>query len=230
MKHITIQETIDNPCENIGVQPVVFNRKDAARVLTMATYHTTIIDESTLKGFDIVLDEDGLPKLDSINGYFGVLTRRKVKSDTMAYEYGMILSPYGSPNGQLWVKEVWRIGAWRKDLGQFAIDYKASPEFTNTPWLTPNPNTDFNTYLASITEELAHQGISTDSTAPRAWRAGQAPLKWQSPDDMPEWASRLMLDVSKVAIVPSKNPALGKWKFLVSFSLNNWNFASKSSF
>jgi len=107
--------------------------------------------------------------------------------------------PYGIAGDQLWVKETWRIGAWRED-GRMAIDYKATPELTHTPWVTiPDDNGEkFDEYYIKLSDECERKGIVAEDDGYYHWEPGKAPLSWRSSRFMPRWASRVLLDVVNV--------------------------------
>lgn len=113
--------------------------------------------------------------------------------------------PFGKDGDRLWVKEEWRIGAWDHDTHRFAIDYKASPELTNTPWLRTSEDDLVNQecfykFWSETVDELNKKGFKTYEDGHYYWPAGQAPLKWRSADSMPRWASRLLLETTDIHI------------------------------
>lgn len=117
---------------------------------------------------------------------------------------GWVSCPYGRPGDRLWVKETWRVGAWRDD-GRVALDYAASPELVRTPWLTP-PAEHF--------RKLARQGLEDCDKAVRrgalaveehldgrfTWPHGGSPCRWRPSIHMPRWASRITLEVTAVRV------------------------------
>jgi hypothetical protein len=110
--------------------------------------------------------------------------------------------PFGDPGDRLWVRETWKPGAWRDD-GRIAIDYKASPELTKTPWLRiPNDDMDekFSDYWHKWSNELQYAGIEPDDDGYYLWEPGKSPLKWKPSIFMPRWASRIMLEVVSVRV------------------------------
>lgn len=105
--------------------------------------------------------------------------------------------PYGQPGDRLWVRETWRLGAWRDD-GRIAIDYAASPEMTNTPWIRNAP--DGKDWRFRAVEELLDRGIKHDGSGRWLWEAGKSPLRWRPSIHMPRWASRIHLEITDVRV------------------------------
>lgn len=100
---------------------------------------------------------------------------------------------------RLWVREAWKPGAWRED-GRVAIDYRASPEIVQTPWIYLPENADFESILVAWTEEVRRAGSVPDEDGFHNWKPGQSPMRWRSPIYMPRWASRLTLTVTDVLV------------------------------
>ena len=110
--------------------------------------------------------------------------------------------PYGQPGDRLWVRETWKPGAWRDD-GRIAIDYKASPELTQTPWVKiPNDDMDkkFNDLWHSWSNEAEEAGLVADDDGYYLWEPGKSPLKWRPSIFMPRWASRITLRIVSVRV------------------------------
>jgi hypothetical protein len=110
--------------------------------------------------------------------------------------------PYGQPGDRLWVRETWRIGAWRGD-GRMAIDYSASPELTNTPWVTI-PDDDygdkFNDIWEKLSSDLERKKVFPEVDGHYHWEPGKAPLSWKPSIHMPRWASRINLEIVSVRV------------------------------
>lgn len=111
-----------------------------------------------------------------------------------------ILCPYGQPGDQLWIREKWRIGAWREDSGCFAIDYCDGPlrEWRNDP--TDRDGEGFNKLWIQCSDELHAKGIKPDDDGHYRWEVGQSPLRWRTSRYMPRWASRITLEITGVRV------------------------------
>lgn len=106
-------------------------------------------------------------------------------------------APY-APKERLWVREAWKPGAWRED-GRAAIDYKASPELVNTPWLVVPENVWEDLWIR-WSDELLATGSVPDADGMHHWEPGESPMRWRSPIHMPRWASRMTLGVTEVRV------------------------------
>ena len=110
----------------------------------------------------------------------------------------LIKCPYGIPGDRLWVRETWKPGAWRED-GRVAVDYKASPELTHTPWC--NVDSDTWSYLwPKLTDEVARSGLVADDDDQFHWEPGKSPLKWRPAMFMYRWASRIDLEITGIRV------------------------------
>ena len=102
--------------------------------------------------------------------------------------------PYGQPGDRLWVRETWKPGAWRDD-GRVAVDYRATPEETNTPWVYP---TNFDDLWQKWTDEVMQAGSVPDENGFHHWCPGKSPMKWRPSIFMPRWASRITLEITGI--------------------------------
>jgi hypothetical protein len=114
--------------------------------------------------------------------------------------------PYGQPGGRLWVKETWRIGAWRENDGSLAIDYLAS-EPAKTPWITVPEDAEnyhgssiFEKYWIQSTDDCIESELSTDDDGRYHWEPGQSPCRKRPSIYMPRWASRINLEIIDVRV------------------------------
>jgi len=114
--------------------------------------------------------------------------------------------PYGKKGDRLWVRETWKVGAWR-DGGQIAVDYKASPDLGRTPWCFP-PRDKFAKLAAQSFEDCE---TAFDNDDPNIWEGekpgmafmwevGNSPCRVRPSIHMPRWASRIDLEVTGVRV------------------------------
>jgi hypothetical protein len=115
-------------------------------------------------------------------------------------------NPFGQPGDRLWVKENWRIGAWRENDGSLAIDYLAS-EPAKTPWITVPEDAEnyhgssiFENYWIQSTDDCIESDLSTDDDGRYHWEPGQSPCRKRPSIYMPRWASRITLEIIDVRV------------------------------
>jgi hypothetical protein len=108
--------------------------------------------------------------------------------------------PYGNVGDHLWVRETWRIGAWREDDGKVAVDYRASPEMVQTPWIFLEEEI-YRTTEGRVIRELEYLGIQPDEDGYFDWDYGKAPLSWRPSIHMPRWASRITLEITGIRVL-----------------------------
>lgn len=113
--------------------------------------------------------------------------------------------PYGEIGDQLWVRETFKVGAWR-DEGtkppRIACDYKASPELVNTPWCYPTVQ-EYTKKILKVVNELDKKGIEPEEGGAKRiyhWEPGKSPLNWRPSIFMPRWASRIQLEITDVRV------------------------------
>ncbi len=107
--------------------------------------------------------------------------------------------PYGVEGDRLWVRETWRIAAWRENEAKLCVDYAASPEVDRTPWIHFDREV-FDTYHTQTCDELTAKGVLPDTNGRYEWPRGQAPTRWRPSIHMPRAASRLLLEVVSVRV------------------------------
>lgn len=112
--------------------------------------------------------------------------------------------PYGQPGDRLWVRETWRIGAWREG-GRVALDYQASHEANRTPWLNP-PCEEFDKLVCQSALDcdaavrIGGGSVYESKDGGWRWERGDSPCRWRPSIHMPRWASRLTLEVTGVRV------------------------------
>lgn len=177
------------------------------------------IDNAHLKGFKFDYDENHDPVVDLLNGKLGVFTKKESGLPHRPYNRGIIYSPFDDVGTQIWVREAWRVGAYKEVLSQVAIDYKASPELIRTDWVMIDNDPDGSQYRAlfdDIKAELIAKGIEPQQDGKWSWEVGKSPLRWQSAYIMPAWASRLSLVVTDIRVERSLENAFN-WDFVAKF-------------
>ena len=104
--------------------------------------------------------------------------------------------PYGQPGDRLWVRETWRVGSWREDDGQIAVDFKADG-FPHQKWRTvPDPD-KFN----DLWEESTQEAEKVYGMKERyGWKPGKSPCRWRPSIFMPRWAARIILEITAIRV------------------------------
>lgn len=118
-------------------------------------------------------------------------------SDTQIPERIKVICPYGLVGDVLWVRESWKVGAWRED-GRIAIDYKAYPNLTNTPWIY---------FKESVFQRLVKQSFqdliksNTKVTSGNFfWNPGESPCRFRPSIHMPKEACRIKLEIVSMGV------------------------------
>lgn len=184
---------MNNPTE----RPIAFLADEVRETLARSkTQHRVPFDFEFIKDVNVpivqkVADETNCTLSELVTGAY---------KDGSVYDFDC---PFGKVGDRLWVQEDWRVGAWREIGGVLAIDYKASPEITNTPWVQLTDDEDgkkFEDVWIAVTDELDSKGVKTNDDGHYHWPAGQAPLDWHGASTMPRWASRLLLEITNIRI------------------------------
>ena len=106
--------------------------------------------------------------------------------------------PYGELGDRLWVREAWRIGGWRDDGMRVAIDYAASPELAETPWINLCGEAYSKLISNQVNRLMDHGVMPQDGNF--NWRHGECPLPFRPSIHMPRWASRITLEVTGIRV------------------------------
>ena len=97
--------------------------------------------------------------------------------------------PYGQPGDRLWVKEIWRVGAWQEDTDRIAVDYKADG-YCRPEWIEVLDEEQFSTLWEQSTNDARKVYGEMERYH---WKQGESPCRWRNPRYMPRWASRVEL-------------------------------------
>ncbi len=107
--------------------------------------------------------------------------------------------PYGEVGDRMWVKEIWRVGAWDEDEGVIAVDYKAD-DYCRREWLeVPDPEY-FNKLWIESSDDAARAGLITDAEGRYRWKPGEAPTRWRSARFMPRFVARILLEITNIRV------------------------------
>lgn len=99
-------------------------------------------------------------------------------------------------NDRLWVREAWRVGAWRYSHGTIALDYCDGPR---KEWLEVEDGDLHCRLIDQSREDARKAGVNlNDGYHEYTWQVGDSPCRWRPSFHMPRWASRLTLPVTDV--------------------------------
>lgn len=99
----------------------------------------------------------------------------------------------------LYVRETWKIGAWKHIGGLIAVDYKAD-NFPRCEWIQTKDLEIFEKYWIQSTEDALKADLSADEKGEYHWKPGEAPTRWRPAIHMPKDAARIFLKVTDVKI------------------------------
>lgn len=114
----------------------------------------------------------------------------------VAPEISHINCPYGNLGDRLWVRETWRVGAWRNKDNKVAVDYKADG-YCRKGWLSiPDDDITHRLWQQSCADAEKVYGDQERFD----WDPGKSPCRYRSPIHMPRWASRITLEITGVRV------------------------------
>ena len=116
--------------------------------------------------------------------------------------------PFGKVGDRLWVRETFKVGAWRDSFSKIAFDYIASPELSHTPWSQPKTLEQGLQCLKLIQQSMDdcenamdnNDGRIWEGERPYEWNAGNSPCRTRPSIHMPRWASRITLEITGVRV------------------------------
>lgn len=109
-----------------------------------------------------------------------------------------IKCPYGKVGDRLWVRESWKVGAWRTDTPSLAIDYLADG-YVRKEWIPVDEEVHKKLVNQSIID-AERSGLIPLVGFRYQWDPGKAPTRTRSLRFMPRWASRILLEITEVKI------------------------------
>jgi hypothetical protein len=107
----------------------------------------------------------------------GIDTRKRIK-------------PRYLPGEMVYIKEMWRVGAWDEHRSLVAVDYKADG-YCRKEWLKVPPGGGFLPKFYPLWKQCTDDAEKAyGQQFQYEWAPGQSPCRFRSPRFMPEWASR----------------------------------------
>lgn len=98
------------------------------------------------------------------------------------------------------VKEAWRVGAWHTGDQSVAVDYLAD-NHARKEWLGCN-DYDMDSLIYQSRDDAKEAGMLIENRAfEYAWPVGESPCRIRSAYHMPQWASRLTIQITDVRVM-----------------------------
>lgn len=119
--------------------------------------------------------------------------RQKMKNaDIVLDKYKGVGFPY-QPGDILYVRETWRIGAWRLDRQEIAVDFADGT--IQREWIPIADKQKYDKYVRQSREDALKAGLDEPK-----WIPGEAPTRWRPSIHMPKEAARIFLRVTDVRV------------------------------
>jgi hypothetical protein len=119
-------------------------------------------------------------------------------------------SPFGHIGDRVWVRERWRVGAWKD--GKIAVDYRADGH-CRREWLSV-PEDQYYRLVEQSCDDAIRAGLRPNDNDRFYWSIGNSPCRWRPSSQMPNWASRITLEVTDSSLVKSRNISKKDARFL----------------
>ena len=148
-------------------------------------------------------------QIDLESGTYGINEKRADGTQICMAEREL---PY-KPGDVLWVREVWRVGAW-DDEGSICVDYKADG-FVRREWLKISDYDLYEDLWQQSSDDAREASASIDEDGNYTWLPGQSPTRWRPSIQMPREAARLFLRVTDV--LAERNEDNGQWIWVIEF-------------
>ena len=148
-------------------------------------------------------------QIDLESGTYGINEKRADGTQICMAEREL---PY-KPGDALWVREVWRVGAW-DDEGSICVDYKADG-FVRREWLKISDYDLYEDLWQQSSDDAREARSSIDEDGNYTWLPGQSPTRWRPSIQMPREAARLFLRVTDVRA--ERNEDNGQWIWVIEF-------------
>ena len=105
----------------------------------------------------------------------------------------VVLTPPCRPGDILYVRETWRVGAWRLDRQEIAVDFADGT--IQREWIPIADKWRYDRYVKQSREDALKAGLDEPK-----WIPGEAPTRWRPSIHMPKEAARIFLRVTDVRV------------------------------